>query len=340
MKIMENIFISICIPNYKRPKELMRLLNTIDSQLYNEIEIVVCDDKSPNADEIRKVADEFAAESKYRFVFVENEQNCGYDKNLRELIKKATGEWIVFMGNDDEFVADSLDKLIRFLKSNEKIGYVLKSHYFIHKNNKPEIFKYYETDKYFEAGVNAYINLFRKSVFISGFTIRRRFITDLLIDKFDGTLLFQLYLLAEVCLNHPSAYFDMPLTQQYDEGTPEFGSSINEKGITPGTITVENSLRFLKGYFIITKYIDDKYGFESTKRIKLDMSKYFYPSLAIQRSKGLLIFLGYVSQLNKIGFNVSKYYYIYVIGLVIFGKRICDNVIRILKNVIGKTPKL
>jgi glycosyltransferase involved in cell wall biosynthesis len=337
---MNNIFISICIPNYKRPKELERLLNTIDSLLITEVEIVVCDDKSPNADEIRAVANNFATRTKYRFVFVENQENYGYDRNLRELIKHASGEWIVFMGNDDEFVAGALDELINFLKINKNLGYVMKSHYFIHKNNKKELFKYYEGDKFFKAGEQAYLSLFRKSVFISGFTIKKDYVADLLINNFDGTLLFQLYLLAEVCLKYPSAYFDIPLTQQYDEGTPEFGSSKNEQGITPGKITPENSLRFLKGFFIITKYIDDKYSLKSTERIKLDMSKYFYPSLAIQRDNGLIVFLKYVKELNKIGFNVSFYYYVYIIGLSILGKKICNNIIRILKNLIGKTPKL
>lgn len=337
---MNNIFISICIPNYKRPQELARLLKTVDSKYLNEIEIIICDDKSPNGSEIREVASNFASKTKYKFTFIENKENYGYDRNLRELIKAATGKWIIFMGNDDEFVPGSLDKLLKFLKTNTKLGYVMKSHYFIHKNNKPELFRYYNGDTFFEKGEKAYLSLFRKSVFISGFTINKDYISDLLISDFDGTLLFQLYLLAEVCLKYPSAYFDTPLTQQRDEGTPEFGCSKNESGITPGKITVENSLRFLKGFFIITKYIDNKYNLKSTAYIKLDMSKYFYPSLAIQRNKGLITFFRYVKELNKLGFNASLYYYIYVIGLAILGKKICDNIIRIIKNLLGKTPKL
>jgi hypothetical protein len=163
----------------------------------------------------------------------------------------------------------------------------------------------------------------------------------LLKDDFDGTLLFQLYLLAEVCLKYPCAYFDTPLTQQYDEGFPEFGNAESEKGIyTPGTITIDNSLNFLRGYFKITKYIDNEHDFNSTKLIMHDMSKYFYPSLAIQRNKGLRSFLKYIKELNKIGFNSSIYYYVYVIGLILLGKTICNNIIRIMKNILGKTPKL
>lgn len=334
-------YLSICIPNYNRPQELLRLLRTIDVINPGDIEIIICEDRSPKMSEVRQVVDEFKNKSAYNVRYFENENNLGYDKNLRELISKASGEWIIFMGNDDEFVSGALDQLLEFLKTNRTLGYILKSHYFIHKNGKKERFRYYEGNKFFQPGLETYVQLFRKSVFISGFTIRRDLVLPYLIDEFDGTLLFQLYLLAEVALKHSCAYFDVPLTQQYDEGTPEFGSSSTEKGLyTPGTITVDNSLRFLSGYFKITGFIDRKHQLDSTAIIRKDMSKYFYPSLAIQRNKGAKVFLHYVGELNKMGFNCTVYYYIYVIVLLLLGKKICDSGIRILKNILGKTPKL
>lgn len=335
------MLLSICIPNYNRPEELLRLLKTIDSNQPDEIEIVIHEDRSPKMAEIRKNVEEFSRISKFKIVYKENEENLGYDKNLRVCAKSAQGEWIVYMGNDDEFVSGALDKLIDFLKQHGDLGYVLKSHYFIHRNGKKETFRYYGGTTFFQPGLDTYIQMFRKSVFISGFTIKRDLVVPLLKDDFDGTLLFQLYLLAEVCLAHPAAYFDEPLTQQYEEGVPEFGNAASEKGLyTPGTITVENSLRFLSGYFRITRYIDQKYHLNSTSRIKKDMSKYFYPSLAIQRNKGARVFLSYVKEVNKLGFNCTPHYYIYVVGLLIFGKKICDTIIRILKDIVGKTPRL
>ena len=199
----------------------------------------------------------------------------------------------------------------------------------------------FDSDKFFIKGEDTYIELFRKSVFISGFTINRNYIGNLLIDDFDGTLLFQLYLLAEVSLKYECAYFDTPLTQAKEEGVPFFGNSEAEKDLyTPGTITVQNSINFLNGFFKITKFIDNKYTLNSTNKIKTDMSKYFYPSLAIQREKGLKEFLRYVKELNKIGFNCTVYYYIYIVALIILGKNICDSTIVYLKKLLGKTPKL
>ena len=338
---MTKKLISICIPAYNRPDELYRLLNSIDSKQIEKIEIIICEDKSPKRNEINQIVSQFIDESDIELKYFENSENLGYDKNIKELITKATGDFIIFMGDDDTFTPHAFDKLIVFLEYNNQVGYVLKSHQYIFKDGRVEKFRYFDSDKFFIKGEDTYIELFRKSVFISGFTINRKYISDLLIDNFDGTLLFQLYLLAEVSMNYECAYFDTCLTQAKEEGIPFFGNSEVEKDFyTPGMITVENSLNFLKGFFKITKFIDDKYNLSSTDKIKIDMSKYFYPSLATQREKGLKEFFRYIKELNKIGFNCTVYYYIYLATLTIFGKYICDSAIVFLKKILGKTPKL
>jgi len=332
--------ISICIPSYNRPKELLRLLKSIDASEKN-VEIIICEDNSPKRAEIEEIVNFYISTSSYTVKLILNDENLGYDKNLKAVISHASGKYIVFMGDDDVFVPLALDKLAAFLEANLSLGYVLKSHVFQHKSGKVEPFRYFSETRFFNAGEETFINLFRKSVFISGFTIKRDYIQNLLIPNFDGTLLFQLYLLAEVSLNHNCAYFDVPLTKAYDEGIPFFGNSETERDLyTPGTITIENSINFLTGFFKITKFIDDKYQLNSTQKIKVDMSKYFYPSLAIQREKGLRTFFRYIKELNKIGFNCTLYYYFYALSLVICGKKVCDYMIVRLKTILGKTPVL
>lgn len=340
--IMNKPLISICIPSYNRPNETLRLLNSIYTKFPEKIEIVICEDKSPERTEIRAAVNKFSATSKFEVKYFENETNLGYDKNLKELIKKASGEWIVFMGNDDVFVLGALDKLIEFLEKNSQLGYVLRSYELIYKNGEVEKFRYYNGNKFFEPGDAAYMELFRKSVFISGFTIRRELVLDNLISDFDGMLLFQLYLVGEVTIRYPSAYFDEPLSAQYERVlAPSFGSSASEKGLyTPGEVTIQNSLNFMKGFARISEYLDGKYNIQSSRVIIGDLSKYSYPILSIQRERGIRQFLKYVSELNKLGFNCSLYYYLYVLALLIFNKGICDWLIMKIKQILGKTPKL
>lgn len=335
-------FISICIPSYNRPDEIYRLLKSIDASFHDEIEIIVCEDMSPRRTEISAKVMEYSNHSDYEVGYYENDDNLGYDKNLRKLIRKARGEYIIYMGDDDWFLPGALDKFIEFLKNNRELGYILKTHLLIHEDGIQELFKYYPKSIFFEKGEDAYLALFRKSVFISGFTFKREYSRDYLIDYFDGTLLFQLYILAEITLKYPSAFCDILLTAQDRNGTPFFGSSESESSLyTPNTITVDNSINFMKGFFKITEYIDQKYGLNSTQCIRKEFSKYSYPALSIQRKKGLLAFWFYAGRLKQeIRINNSPYYYIYLIGLLFFGEHICDKVIRLIKRKVGRTPDL
>ncbi len=333
---------SICIPSYNRPDELYHLLKSIDCK-EDLIEIVICEDMSPKRELIRKVVGQFERETKYLVKYQENESNYGYDKNLRQCIAAASGLWVIFMGDDDCFVPGQLDSYLSFLNKIEKtdVGYVLRSYRALHENGSIEEFKYYETTRFFPAGYMTYIELFRKSVFISGFTCKRHLAIETMTDQFDGTLLYQLYILAEICMHHEAAYYGVPFTQMSDGGIPMFGSSATEKSLyTPGEVTLDNSVNFMKNYFVITEYIDKKYDIESTKAVKRDISKYSYPVLSIQRKKGRRVFRIYHHRLKKLGIACTPYYYIYYVGLFLLGVRFCDAGIRKIKTTLGRTPKL
>lgn len=335
--------VSICILSYNRPETLHRLLQTIDTRRTDEIELVICEDSSPRQHEIREVVNTFQAQQPYPVLYIENKKNLGYDGTLCELVKHANGTWLVFMGDDDEFVPGAFDKVLGFLDHHSELGYVMKSHYLIHDDQNKERFRYFRETEFFEPGIDAYIELFRKSVYIAGFIIRREYATPYLTNRFDGTMLMQLYLLAEVVLRYPSAYFDEPFTQQYASHEHNVGDVMfdREKNkFVARQPTLDISLNFLKSFSCITEYIDSTHQLNSTALIKKDMSKYFYPSLAVHRDAGLRFFFNYVRELNKLGFNSSFYYYIYVILLALLGKRVCDWGIWHLKNLLGRTPRL
>lgn len=338
-----NPLVSICILSYNRPETLLRLLRTIDTSRKADIEVVVCEDCSPRQLEIRRTVSDFAVEQTYPVVYYENLKNLGYDGTFCELVKRANGTWLIFMGDDDEFVPGAFDKVLSFLDQHPDLGYVMKSHFLIHNDQKKERFRYFKQTEFFEAGVDAYIELFRKSVYIAGFTIRREYAKPFLTNRFDGTMLMQLYLLAEVVLRYRSAYYDEPFTQQYASYAHNVGDVMfdrENKVFVPRRPTLDISLNFLKSFSLITEFVDETHRINSTPLIKKDMSKYFYPSLAVHRDAGLKFFFNYVRELNKLGFNSSVYYYIYVVMLALFGKRICDWGIWHLKKILGRTPRL
>lgn len=339
---MKNPIVSICIPSYNRPEELRRLLESVDATKYKDaIEIIVCEDKSPKREQIREVAENFKSESPYSTIYHENEVNLGYDRNLQNLIRRASGEYIIFMGDDDMFVEGALDNYLDFIKNHSNCGYILRSYENVYKNGKTQYFRYFKEEKELTPGDEAYITMFSRSVFISGFTIKRAYALDFESSEFDGSLLYQLYLLAEVCRIYPSINCNIILTRAIEGGTPFFGSSEAEKNLyTPGTITVDNSINFMAWYVKIIKHMGAKYNSNSAEKMLLDMSKYSYPVLSIQRNKGPKEFKKYVKRLRELGLDKSIYFDIYYWTLLLFGKSFCDNSVRIIKNAIGHRPTL
>jgi len=340
---MKNPFISICILSYNRPEKLCSLLKTIDVRDKNEIEVVVSEDFSPQREKIKVVVEQFRKESGYSVVYHENERNLGYDGNLREAARPASGKWLIFMGDDDEFVPGALDKLIRFLKEHDELVYVVRAYKAVHGDGRVENFRYYGGNKFFLPGVKTYEEIFRKSVFISGFTIKREPILPYLVDTFDGMALLQIYWVAELVLTHQSAYFDEPLTQHVTDEkyrAKELMYDEEKKKWVHRHADLRRSVNFLSGYSAIAKFIDKKHGLNSTRAIMMDLSKYSYPSLSAHRDEGIRIFLEYVRELNKLGFNITIYYYVYAAALLVFGRRFCDLGIMMIKRILGKTPRL
>jgi|WetSurMetagenome_2_1015567.scaffolds.fasta_scaffold04138_4 abequosyltransferase len=338
------MILSICIPSFNRPHTLQRLLNSIDLDCKDDIEIVICEDFSSKRDQIRTVVNSFINSNEFNIIYIENLKNLGYDKNLRELIINASGEFIMFMGDDDYFITENLSKFIYFLKNNRNLGYILKSWVLLHNNGWLEPFNYYKSTTYFTPGAETYCSLFRISTFLSGFSFKRKYSLNYLVDNFDGTLLFQLYLLAEITINYPSAYYEVPITIQTKEklDVPHFGSSEAEKKLyTPGKITIDNSINFLKGYFTISKFIDSKYHINSTLEIRKDLSRNSYSFFAIQRNTNLKQFFNYYQKLSReVKINQSLFFHIYFILLAIFGVKQCNKFIRMIKKISKMTPRL
>jgi abequosyltransferase len=336
--------LSICIPAYNRPGQLDLLLSTVDCDP-DQIEIVICEDCSPGREEIRQQVVEFQAQSPYQVRYFENQKNLGYDGNIRELVTQARGRFILYMGDDDLFIPDSLDRFLHFLNKHIDVKYVLRSYVVVHPDGVVEPFRYMTKTTALPPGEGTVAWLFKRSVTICGFTINREEALKYATADLDGTLLYQIYLMAQICLEHPSIYCDIPVAQavqSYHDDKPMFGASAAEKDrYTPGSVTGDNSINFTKAYFEVTDYLDRIHSTHLTELVKRSLSKYSYPFLSIQRKRGITLFLRYANRLEQeCGFGVTPYFYIYKWSLVLLGEDICNRTIRLIKRVLPHTPNL
>jgi glycosyltransferase involved in cell wall biosynthesis len=96
------MLVSICIPAYEYPFLLKRCLASIDSQTYNNYEVIITDDSS--RDELRKVVSEF---NNKRFFYYKNEKSLGSPANWNKGLSFAKGDLIKIMHHDDWFTHEN-----------------------------------------------------------------------------------------------------------------------------------------------------------------------------------------------------------------------------------------
>lgn len=108
----KNLMISVCIPTFRRPSQLKRLLESLENQelpSYCTFEIVVVDNDINRS--AMKVCKEFRQTSNLDLCYlVESEQNIALVRNLS--ITQAAGEWVAFIDDDEMVEPVWLSKLI------------------------------------------------------------------------------------------------------------------------------------------------------------------------------------------------------------------------------------
>ena len=114
---MENseLKISIILPIYKVEKYINQCLESIKNQTYNNLEIILVDDGSP--DECGHICDDFARDRDDTLVL--HCKNAGVSVARNIGIEHATGEYILFVDPDDWLEFNCCEQLINFAKDTD-----------------------------------------------------------------------------------------------------------------------------------------------------------------------------------------------------------------------------
>lgn len=115
----DRIDISICIISFNQEKYIEKCISSILSQKFQgSFEIIVSDDRS--TDDTRSIIDRYCAEFP---VLTKNyqEENQGFQRNIRSAISRCRAEFIAFCEADDYWMDEyKLQKQLDFMKSNPR----------------------------------------------------------------------------------------------------------------------------------------------------------------------------------------------------------------------------
>ena len=106
--------VSIVVPLYKSAKYMAKLVDSVLNQTYQNIELILVDDESP--DEDGKIADDYA--KKDNRVVVIHKKNGGCCDARNAGLKAATGEYLMLADGDDWLELDCVEYLVSLMEEN------------------------------------------------------------------------------------------------------------------------------------------------------------------------------------------------------------------------------
>jgi abequosyltransferase len=339
----KNPLLSICIPAYNRAQFLRELLDSIFLQEFLDCEIVIAEDCSPERDLILKIVQGYIERFPGAIRMELNRNNLGYDGNLRRLIEISTGRYCLFLGNDDLLVSGALKSIKERLTANPDCGVLVRTYATFEDNPScmNQIYRYFSDLVVIPPGIKAISWAYRRSVVIPGMVIERESALAAATTEFDGTLLYQLYLVGMI-LSQKSVIFSPDIVALRREGNPpDFGNSSSERlNFTPKEQTPSSSLFFVSGMLRIAKRLEELTKLSIFEPILSDIGAYSFPILAIQASRSKAIFFKYSIGLAKLGLWRSPYFYFYFIMLFCLGSKLSGKLINMLKYIFGRAPHL
>lgn len=117
-----NILLSICIPTFNREQLLKQaiesILSQVDQEIKNEMELVISDNYS--SDDTGIVVERIRSKSKTPIRYFKNEKNVGFDGNVVLAVGRAIGQYIWILGDDDLLAPGALKIVMQELRKSNR----------------------------------------------------------------------------------------------------------------------------------------------------------------------------------------------------------------------------
>lgn len=336
--------ISVCIPAYGRARLLPELLDSLTSQDYDDFEIVICENHSPERLAIRETVQRYQETSGRTIRYFENETNLGYDGNIRRLVQRASGRYVCFTGNDDLLAPGAMRRIASAIERHPGVGVVLRTYATFRgtPDKIDQVYRYFSEERVFSPGPDTIVTFFKRCVVLPGVTFERNAALEWETEKFDGHTLYQIWLVANILVKRAGVYLPEVIAHYRLDGVPDIGHSPAERkgNYVPGERTPESSLFMMKGFLDIAQHVETTRGVCIRDAIERDLANYSFGFIVIQRLKPLTVFLKYVWDLGKLGYGKHPMYWVYAIAATLVPEATLWRIMGAIKRKLGRTPNI
>lgn len=320
--------LSIGITSYKRIRELIRCINSIQTKHVDDIEIVISEDYSPLSKEIGVAVAQIQAISKYDIRFLPNEKNLGYDMNLGVIISKCRGRFVFFLSDDDAINGTSLDGIIPFLMSKESNQYGVFYAPFIYDNRHKKDRNRGSSDFAIPPGEKSASSYIYDSILFSGLIFRRDYVCGLDASAFKNMNYFQVYLFLKMIYRYGGYYFANPSVRCIGDGENAYGISESSGGneLLAHRESVISNLEFNKTLIQVIRRFDNEERTNVFKSFEKQYSLHSYSGLSIARKAGFRYYRKYWKKLQSLDIRLYPIAYIYYWTLLLLGADIANQI--------------
>lgn len=321
--------ITIGIPAYNRARELNLLLDSIEPQYSSDVEVLVIEDCSPERLAIREVINNHLLPVNY----IENDINLGVDGNLRNIVNNASGEYILFMGNDDLLVIDALDYYRKIISdnANNDLAIIVKAYqeYDNERSVATRAIKYVSRDTLLNPSEESSAFIFRRSVAIMGMCYKTSLAKSLDTSRYDGSIYYHLWLSGNLALKHRVLVSSKVTALRRCGMSPDFGNAESEKNAVVGHYY--SSAAFANYVSNMMRIASDVAQLNNADKfytlVLNDFRNYSYPFLAPVRPNGVREFLQHYTRMKNTGVGYGLMFNFYFIVLLLLGRGVSDKLL-------------
>lgn len=221
-KIKYKLKVSVIIPNYNHAKYIKQRIDSVISQTFKNLEIILLDDCS--SDDSREIIKQYESHPLIAHIIINKTNSGSVFKQWKKGIELAQGEYIWIAESDDYADQHFLEKMVPILESDEMLGFAycngtivvddsIVTNTFAEIRNKS-----YNTKKWNQNYINEGHQEIKENLMInctvnnaSGVLFRRKALIE--IDPFDRELKYigDWYCYLKLCARYKIAYLNESL---------------------------------------------------------------------------------------------------------------------------------
>ena len=165
---MQGPFISVVIPTYNSENFIIKTLETVFSQTYDNYEVIISDDGS--TDNTVVVVKSFFSKypSRNKTLLINKHEGPGAARNKG--IENASGDWVSFLDSDDLWIHNKLERVVKHILDNEGVDIVCHSLVDIEGPKETLMVP----SKYFNNKIDPFLSIYRENcLYTSALTIKK-----------------------------------------------------------------------------------------------------------------------------------------------------------------------